>query len=337
MNLQKLILTKNNCYMAGRTIKPRGIMVHATGAPNPSLRRYVNPDDGRLGSNQHDNHWNRPRPEGRDVCVHAFIGRLLDGSVATYQTLPWNHRGWHCGQGPNGSGNDTHISFEICEDGLADAEYFNSVYQEAVELCAYLCDMFDFDPMADGIIIDHAEGHRRGISSNHADVGHWFPRYGKSMAEFRVDVTKIFDSSYMPARTLVTESSDNKVTALPDNRPFRVCRHWQESETQVGAFNIFSNAVDAARANNAEGFKVFDDLGQMIYDPQESVIPYRIRVAVNSLTIHRGPGTDYPTAGSIRSRGVYTIIEESDEPGANRWGRLKSGAGWISLGDTIKV
>ena len=56
----------------------------------------------------------------REVCVHAFIGKLADGTVATYQTLPWDYRGWHCA----GSGNDTHISFEICEDGLTDAAFW---------------------------------------------------------------------------------------------------------------------------------------------------------------------------------------------------------------------
>ena len=49
MNLKKLILTENECYKTGRKIKPKGIMVHSTGANNPYLRRYVGPDDGLLG------------------------------------------------------------------------------------------------------------------------------------------------------------------------------------------------------------------------------------------------------------------------------------------------
>ena len=38
MNLRKLIFTNNACYKAGRKIKPKGIMVHSTGANNPNLR-----------------------------------------------------------------------------------------------------------------------------------------------------------------------------------------------------------------------------------------------------------------------------------------------------------
>ena len=103
MNLHKLIFTNNACYKAGRRITPKGIMVHSTGANNPWLKRYVGPDDGLLGKNQYNNHWNQPMD--REVCVHAFIGKLADGTVATYQTLPWDYRGWHCA----GSGNDTHF------------------------------------------------------------------------------------------------------------------------------------------------------------------------------------------------------------------------------------
>lgn len=192
MNLHKLILTKNPCYTEGRKIKPKGIMVHSTGANNPNLKRYVGPDDGLLGVNIYGNHWNR---SGQSVCVHAFIGKLKNGSIATYQTLPWDHRGWHCGAGKNGSANNTHISFEICEDGLKDVGYFNKVYQEAVDLCAYLCELYDLDPLADGVIIDHNEGHDRGLASNHGDISHWWPKHGKSMDTFRAAVAALVNKS----------------------------------------------------------------------------------------------------------------------------------------------
>lgn len=164
---------------------PKGVMVHSTGANNPNLKRYIQPNDGLLGTNPNNNDWNR---SGIELGVHAFIGKLADGTIATYQTLPWNHRAWHCGSGKNGSGNNTHISFEICEDGLSDRNYFNKVYNEAVELTAYLCEMYSFNPLQDGVVICHSEGHSRGIASNHSDVMHWFPKHGKSMDTFRQDV-----------------------------------------------------------------------------------------------------------------------------------------------------
>lgn len=162
-------------------------MVHSTGANNPNLRRYVAPDDGLLGVNNNMNDWNRPRPDGNPVCVHAFIGKLADGSIATYQTLPWDYRGWHCG----GSGNDTHISFEICEDGRTSKEYFEKVYKEATELCAYLCKLYN---LTEKYIVCHREGAALGIASYHADVLHWFPKFGKNMDDFRADVKALLDS-----------------------------------------------------------------------------------------------------------------------------------------------
>lgn len=197
MNLLNCILTDNDCYKQGETIVPKGVMVHSTGANNPWLMRYVQPgsDDPdyagltqRIGVNRNLNSWNRI---GLSVCVHAFVGKLKDGTVASVQTLPWNHRGWHSGSGKKGSANDTHISFEICEDGLEDPDYFDAVYKEAVELTAHLCGLYGLNPLADGVVICHSEGCQRGIASKHGDVMHWFPKHGKSMDTFRKDVADL--------------------------------------------------------------------------------------------------------------------------------------------------
>ena len=137
-------LTRNECYRDGRTIRPHGIMAHSTGANNHSVARYE-PGDDEIDRNQYGNDWDRP---GLEKCAHAFVGKFADGSVGTVQTLPWNRRGWHCGRGKNGSANDTHISFEICEDGLEDASYFEAVYQEAVGLTAEFCKKNSLEPLA---------------------------------------------------------------------------------------------------------------------------------------------------------------------------------------------
>ena len=170
-------------------ITPVGIMVHSTGASNPNLKRYVNPDDGLLGHNPNNNHWNQPHPDNMEKCVHAFIGKLENGDIATYQTLPWDMRGWHAGEDTKGSANNGYIGFEICEDGLTDKPYFDAVYQEAVELTAMLCEQYNIKPEYPAVIC-HSEGHSLHIASNHTDVMHWFPKHNKSMDTFRADVAK---------------------------------------------------------------------------------------------------------------------------------------------------
>lgn len=197
MTLLNCILKDNDCYKTGAAITPKGVMVHSTGANNQWLMRYVQPSNsdpayaeltGLIGVNRNLNSWNR---SGLNACVHAFIGKLKDGTIATVQTLPWWIRGWHSGRGNKGTANDTHISFEICEDGLSDPEYFTAVYKEAVELTAMLCREYGLDPLADGVVICHSEGYKRGIASNHGDVMHWFPKHGKSMDTFRADVAAL--------------------------------------------------------------------------------------------------------------------------------------------------
>ena len=185
MNIVQYYMTKNPCYIKGKTIKPTGIVVHSTGANNAYLKRYVNPDDGRLGANQYNNHWNKA---DANKCVHAFIGKLADGTVAVYQTLPWNYRSWGVGAGKNGSYNDSHIQFEICEDGLTNAAYYKEAFQTAKELCAYLCKLYGISP---DNIVGHYEAWAAGYGSNHGDPKNWMSKHGGSMKQFRADVAEM--------------------------------------------------------------------------------------------------------------------------------------------------
>lgn len=64
--------------------------------------------------------------------------------------------------------------------------------------------------------------------------------------------------------------------------------------------------------------------------------PYKVKVSIKNLNIRKGPGTNYASNGFCPV-GVYTIIEESKGAGASKWGKLKSGAGWISLDYVTKI
>ena len=67
-----------------------------------------------------------------------------------------------------------------------------------------------------------------------------------------------------------------------------------------------------------------------------TVTPYHVRVKITNLNIRKGPGTNYGATGYIRP-GIYTIVAESTGTGATKWGKLKSGAGWISLDYAAKT
>lgn len=56
-----------------------------------------------------------------------------------------------------------------------------------------------------------------------------------------------------------------------------------------------------------------------------STVNYQWQVTVPDLNIRKKPGTQYESVG-YTGKGTFTIVKES-----NGWGKLKSGAGWISL------
>ena len=323
------MLTANDCYKAGRTITPKGVMVHSTGANNPLVARYVQPVEGQsneaqlkaeIGGNRNANDWNNP---GLDVCTHAFVGKLADGGVGTVQTLPWNHRGWHAGTGTSGgSANNTHIAFEICEDDLTDEGYFRKVYQEAVELTAMLCKTYNLNPLADGVVICHSEGYQRGVASNHADVMHWFPKFGKSMDTFRADVSKAMTPAQVKPQPPVSGKTYTVV----------------KGDTLSEIAQKYGTTVDTLVQLNGIKDPNLIVVGQVLKLPGSTTgfTPYTVKVTVTELRIRSGPGTDTQAQGFIEP-GVYTIVEEADGPGAKRWGKLKSGAGWISLDYAEKV
>lgn len=204
MEITQFFLTENPCYKAGRKIIPSGIVVHSTGANNPNLKRYIGPDDGVLGRNQYNNHWNRELKSG-NKCVHAFIGKVADGSVRVYQTLPWDMRCWGVGSGKKGSHNNTHIQFEICEDGLTDEAYYKEAFDLAKELCAYLCKKYGIDPAR---IVGHYESAAAGMGSNHGDPRHWQNKFGDSMDDFRNDVRTMLGGADSPPDVAVTAPVD---------------------------------------------------------------------------------------------------------------------------------
>ena len=180
MNLIQDYLTESGCYKAGRTISVKGLMIHSVGCPQPKADAFMK-------------NWNRA---DANACVHAIVEP--DGDV--YQLLPWDFRGWHCG----GGANNTHIGVEMTEpstikyvggaswaetgDGKNTKAHVLATYKCAVELFAYLCQQFGLDPMADGVIISHSEGCKRGIASNHGDVEHLWSKVGLTMQQFRKDI-----------------------------------------------------------------------------------------------------------------------------------------------------
>ena len=199
MNLVQSFLTKNPCYTSGRKITVKGLMLHSVGCPQPSAQVFIK-------------NWNNA--SFKSACVHGFID-ANDGTI--YQTLPWNHRGWHGG----GSSNNTHIGVEMCEPAcikyiggssftcsdMAKAKACaKKTYDAAVELFAFLCKEYNLNPLGDGVIVSHKEGCARGIASNHGDPEHLWNGLGMgyTMNGFRNDVYKALNGKFEWTETAVS-------------------------------------------------------------------------------------------------------------------------------------
>lgn len=222
MRLYECYMTHSFWYkntVGGST--PVGILWHDTAAGNPQISRYVQPYKGDknydemmklLGKNRYGNDWNH---SNREAGVHAFIGKLADGSVATVQTGTFDMYPFGCGGSTIGSCNGyltengkakwikKHwIQFEICDDFYEDKAYFEAVYKEAVEFTAMICKQYGLDPKGKvkfgginvPVITCHKEAHDLKVGSNHSDVMKWFKKFGKTMDDVRNDVAALLNA-----------------------------------------------------------------------------------------------------------------------------------------------
>lgn len=268
--------TQNPCYKATKKMAVKGILWHSTGANNPNLKRYVQPSDNAtdkdmwlatLGTNTYKNDLNHTNNQ---IGLNGWIGKLADGTVTTIQTMPWDYKPWGCASGSKGSCNDGWIQFEICEDGLSDKGYFEKVYKEACELTAYLCKLYNIDPKGtvnkNGVtvptILCHSDAHKLGLASNHGDIYHWFPAFGKNMETVKDDVNKLLKAS---AQSTAINNDTTKNAEI-----FRVRKTWEDSESQVGAYSSLDNAKKACDKAGAE-YEVYNSKGIAIY-PKTQIV-----------------------------------------------------------------
>ena len=112
---------------------------------------------------------------------------------------------------------------------------------------------------------------------------------------------------------------------------YRVRKTWKDVKSQKGAFNDLSNAKKCADEN--KGYSVFDENGKAVYTSKttNTTSSFKVQISISDLNIRKGPGTNYATTGRFTGKGIFTIVETKQGTGSTKgWGKLKSGAGWIS-------
>lgn len=211
-------MTKSPCYQSGRKITVQGMYLHSIGCPCEKAQNIIN------NENQ----------SGAQAAVQAVIqhdGQVLEG-LPVYPENKTAIRNWHCGSGNKGSGNNTHIGVEMCEpatikytggatwveigDGSNTKAVVLANYKNAVEYFALRCKQFGLDPLKDGVVISHAEGHARGYASNHGDPEHIWSKFGLTMDQFRKDVRAKMDGGTISVtgNVSVTDTGSQKINTL---------------------------------------------------------------------------------------------------------------------------
>ena len=258
----------------------------------------------------------------KDVRVHYYVD-----NTCAWQNLPHSLSGWHAADG-SGNGNRRTIAIECIMSSA-----YNVTDKKSEDNCARLAAAL---LKKYGLDINHLYTHTHWLNVCDGKSGsvdylntarnpykmcpayilpHW--------VAFKAKVQSYLNSGSTPA------------TPTPAKQLYRVRKTWADAKSQIGAYSSLENAKKACKT----GYSVFDANGVNIYTSKTtaSAVPFKIKVAISDLNIRKGPGTNYARTKYIPV-GVYTIIEVQSGTGSDKgWGRLKSGAGWISLDFCTKV
>lgn len=288
------------------------------------------------------------------ITPHCIVGQLSAESICGCFTSTSRQASCNYGIGTDGkialcveeknrswcsssNANDQRAVTIECASDLKEPYAMNSkVYASLVNLCVDICKRngkskllwlgdkdktLNYSPKSNEMVLTV---HR--WFANKSCPGNWL--YAR-LGDLATEVTKKLGGS-----------SDSSSTTTTTDTLYRVRKTWADSKSQLGAYKVLANAKEKADEN--PGYSVFDENGKVVYSGKSTTTtttftPYLVRVTADVLNIRKGAGTNYGTNGAIRDKGVYTIVVEASGQGATKWGKLKSGAGWISLDYTKKV
>lgn len=339
---------------------PEGFMLHSVGCAQPKASVFT--------KKWNSSSYNR-------ACVHGFIdaNNGVVHQTLPWNFLGWHAGGaannTHVGVEMcepdcikyTGGSNFTCSNLERAR------EMAKRTYQSAVELFAMLCKEYNKDPLKDGVILSHREGARRGVASNHGDPEHLWNQLGLgyTMDTFRQAVKEAMGSATpAPAPAPITPTPTPVPIEESSNSSYKV---GDVIKLVDGATYASGKSIPSWVFKSTLYVRDIRKNGDIVFSTQKTgavtgVVSPKYIVGANTssaptpgqtpakfesylvsvsksvaLNYRSGPGTNYKINGVINNGGTYTIVEEADGPGASKWGRLKSGAGWISLDYAKKV
>lgn len=250
----------------------------------------------------------------RDASCNYGIGK--DGDVCL--VVEEKNRSWCSSSNAN---DQRAITIECASDTKAPYKMNDKVYNTLVDLCIDICKRYGKKKLL-------------WIEDKNTSLS-----YKPKDDEMVLTVHRWFSNKSCPGDWLYSKLSDlaSKVTASlnEEDKLYRVRKEWANATSQIGTYRILDNAKKAA--DNNYGYKVFDENGEVVYEPKTES-SFHVKVSIPNLNVRTGPGTNYPVTGFYTNIGVFTIVEVKKGKGSSSgWGRLKSGVGWISLDYCKKI
>ena len=283
------------------------------------------------------------------ITPHCVVGQLSCESICGCFTSSSRQASCNYGIGKDGrislcveeknrswcsssNANDHRAVTIECASDMSEPYAMNSaVYNSLVKLCVDICKRngkkkilwfadknkaLNYAPKSDEMVLTV---HR--WFANKSCPGNWlYSRLGELATKVTTELSE-------------STSSDGK---KPVTQMYRIRKSWSDAKSQIGAYKVLANAKKKADEN--AGFKVFDASGNVVYSAATKPVSdhtagtsYKVQIDIANLNIRKGPGTNYDKTGHFTGKGIFTIVQEAKGEGATRWGKLKSGAGWISL------
>lgn len=254
----------------------------------------------------------------RASSAHIFVD-----NTTIYQSVELCDSAWHCGCSSgykNDCRNKNSIGIEMCTSGnyiVSEQTQINAAY-----VCAYICKLIGItEHSVDKYVVRHYDV----VASNKncpaqfvSDMSQWI--------RFKTWVKNILNTGKYSFSSSITSTSSSNTSSV-----YRIRKSWSDSASQIGAYSLLENAISACK----NGYYVFDNGGNIVYPvssnsqsiSKKDSTAFQVKL-LDDLNIRQTPNGKILQKNGAKKGFIYTIVETS-----GAWGKLKSGAGWISVSD----
>ncbi len=260
------------------------------------------------------------KPERRASSNYA-VG--VDGRIAMY--VEEKNRAWTSSSAAN---DNEAITIEVANSAVGgNWPVSDKVLARTIDLCVDICKRNAIDKL---VYTGDKNGNltRHDMFANTVCPG---PYLGSKFPYIAAEVNK-----RLAAQTPTPSSFLVKVTANALNIRSGPGTNYkiQGAITDKGTYTIVDTQGSWGKLKSGVGWIHLGYTKRLNSSPPATkpMSNYLVKVTANKLNIRSGPGTNYKIQGAITDKGTYTIVDTK-----GKWGKLKSGVGWIYLDYTKKI